>query len=321
MQVMFKIMLSLLLFSSGVSMAQTTLTLTNEMEVVIINDVPANRKPKGAKELIFVYQYEPAVLYFGFKKTESTVQVINRFTQDVEGFNSAKSNCTFARDTIILWSQYPFRASESTYTFTWDGKRILYQSVTYYDPSEEAILLAEKALAEGKLQETIDYYYSVQYPTSYLNEDQVGHTILAKANAVSLGYFKNKQYSQAAGCIDTALGYYTLQLYTEPQTENAMNQLFEDNYSTEYKDSFALYMGNYGYYLYKADSLEKSIRINEWLNRTFPHLAGPYLQRADALYDQGKKADAKPVYILYMERMKEKNKEKNIPQRVLDRSR
>jgi tetratricopeptide (TPR) repeat protein len=318
---MYKIIFCTLLVFAGVAKAQTSLTLTDQMDMVTVNDVPANRKPKGADNLLFVYQYEPAVLFFGFLKTENTLQIIGKFTEDVEGFNAAKSNCTFSNDTITLWSQYPFRASESTYTFTWDGKRMRYLSVTYYDPSEEAIGLAEKALVAGKLQEAIDYYYSVQYPSSYLNEDMVGHTILAKANVMAMGYFKNKQYSQAAGCIDTALGYYTLQLYTEPQTENAMNQLFEDNYAMEYKDSFGLFMGNYGYYLYKADSLEKSIQINEWLNHTFPHLAGPYLQRADALFDQGKTADAKPVYKLYIERMKEKNKEKSIPQRVFDRTR
>ena len=152
-----------------------------------------------------------------------------------------------------------------------------------------------------------------------MNETLVGLQILSKANEVALASSKNKNHGEASRLMEVALDYYVIYVFTEPTDEVGLNAAFEDQYLVEYKDSFGLWMGNYGYFLYKSDSLQKSIDVNLKLNQTYPHLSGPYLQRGDALYDQGKKTQAKPVYLHYMKLMKEKGKEKSIPERVSER--
>jgi hypothetical protein len=61
------------------------------------------------------------------------------------------------------------------------------------------------------------------------------------------------------------------------------------------------------------------VELNDWLNQTYPTLSGPYLQKGDALFDFKKPKEAKSAYLTYIQLMKEKGKEKNIPSRVLDR--
>jgi hypothetical protein len=298
---------------------QSTIPIHSEMVFLLVEEVPQKRIPKGAELLEFAYQYDPAILYFGYHQSETTFKVLGKFTEEVEGFNQAKSRAYYKNDTIYLWSQYPFRASEINYVLVWKGNSINMVSVDYADPSEESIALAEAALKEGKIKEAIEYYYSVQYPSSYMNEDRVGLEILARANTLSLLAGNKKDYRSAIQYFQEAMEYYSLENLRNATDETSLNLIFEDNYLEEYKDSFGLWMGNYGYYLYKGDSLQSSVELNEWINQTYPQLSGPYLQKADALYDLKKPKEAKSAYITYSQLMKEKGKEKNIPSRVLDR--
>ena len=315
-----RILLSLLLLFIGTLLsAQSIIIIPTEMEFVAVQEVPKKRLPKGVKYVEFAYRYEPAILYFGYHVSEEKFQVIGQFTEDT-WFNQAKSNATMHGDTIVLWSQYPFRASEVTYTFVWKGKSIRRIATESRDPSEESITLAEEALKKGNIKEAIEHYYEVQYPSSYMNEDRVGMEILSKANEMGLISFKEKNYSKSVGYIQDALEYYTLSNYTNASTEFDIINAFENSYLSEYRDSFGLWMGNYGYFLYKADSLEKSIETNAWLNKVYPQLSGPYLQRGDALYDLNRQKEAIPIYLQYIALMKEKGKEKSIPERAIKRS-
>jgi hypothetical protein len=313
--ILFSILLPSFLF------AQKTLKLANFTEIIIVSDVPDDKLPKGAENIVFLQSYSDtgSVIYLGYTINEEDVKVLTKFQQDAEWFNSSKSDTRFANDTITLWTQQPFRATEIVYQVLYKNKKAKFISSTWYDPSSEAIELAEKALAEGKIKVAIEYYYTVQYPSSYMNEEQVGLQILSKANKVGLSFSDNKMYSDAALVMEYALDYYGLYAFTEPEDEAGIKKGFEDEYLTEYTDSFGLWMGNYGYFLYKADSLQKSIEVNRKTNKTYPNLSGPYLQRGDALFDLGKKTEAKPIYMKYMALMRQKGKADGIPQRVYDR--
>lgn len=298
---------------------QSTIPIHSEMVFLAVEDVPKKRIPKGAEVLEFAYQYDPAILYVGYHQAETTFKVLGKFTEEVEGFNQAKSRAYYKNDTLYVWTQYPFRASEINYTLAWKGNSIEIISVSYTDPSEESILLAEAALKEGKIKEAIEYYYSVQYPSSYMNEDRVGLEILARANTLSLLAGNKKDYPKAIQYFQEALEYYSLENLRNAADATSLTLIFEDTYLEEYKDSFGLWMGNYGYYLYKGDSLDQSVELNDWLNQTYPTLSGPYLQKGDALFDFKKPKEAKSAYLTYIQLMKKKGKEKNIPSRVLDR--
>lgn len=311
----------LFLFTPCFCSAQKTITLTPEYEQVMVDDVPKDKLPAGASELLFINSYSDTAeaFYLGYLVKDDQFKVLGKFTQDAEWFNGAKAASGYANDTIALWTQQPFRATQTEYFFLWKKNKVTFISSEMSDPSWDAIQMAEQALKEGKIQEAIDYYYQVQYPMAYMDENEVGFQILSKANELAMVSSKNKDYPKAVKYVETALGYYSLLSFTEPADEETLNEVFEDQYMTSYKDSFGLWMGNYGYFLYRADSLEKSIDINAKLNNTYPKLSGPYLQHADALYDLNKKSLAKQVYLRYMTLMKEKGKEKSVPERVHER--
>lgn len=300
--------------------AQSTIAITTELEFLNVEQVPAKRIPKKIERMEFAFQYNPTpILYFGYRLSEEKFKVIGKITEDVEYFNQAKSSAYFANDTLYVWTQQPFRASEINYKFLWSKKTFQFINSYWYDPSEEAIMLAEKALKEGKIAEAIQYYYTVQYPSSYMNEDMVGFTILSRANELGVHASNEHRYKEAVQYMDDAMGYYTLEEFGNAPDDETISLSFEDHYVPEYKDSFGLWMANYGYFLYKADSLERSIGQNTWLTKTYPELSGPYLQLGDALFDLKRNKEARPVYLRYIQLMKEKGKEKNIPQRVHDR--
>ncbi len=311
-----------ILFTITYCSAQKNITLNDTYQQVIVEDVPREVMPKPAAYLMFVKSYDDTanVYYFGYIVQDDNFKVLGKFREDAEWLNIAKSYASYKNDTIYLQSEQPFRATINEYYFLWQKGKIKFLTSEMSDPSWEAVERAEKALSEGKIQEAINNYYEVMYPMSYINENEVGMRILSKANELALTESKNKNYKGAAGYIDTAFGYYSLITFTEPADEAALNVAFEDNYMTEYKDSFGLWMANYGYFLYKADSLQKSIDINNKLNLTYPNLSGPFLQHADALYDLGKKLQARPLYSQYMKLMTEKGKEKNIPERAKERT-
>jgi len=310
-----------LLFMMNICWAQKNIIYNETYQQVVVENVPKEKLPKLATNLMFVKSYEDTarVYYFGYIIKDDNFRVIAKFTQDEEWLNIAKSYSYFTNDTIYLQSEQPFRATINEYYFLWEKNKIIFLKSETSDPSWEAVDRAEKALSEGKIQEAIDNYYQVMYPMSYINEDEVGFNILSKASELALTCSQNKKYANAALYIDTAMGYYNLLSFTEPNDELSLDATFEDHYITQYKDSFGLWMANYGYYLYKADSLEKSITINSQLNNTYPLLSGPYLQHADALYDLNKKTQAKPLYQKYIRLMTDKGKEKNIPERVKER--
>lgn len=310
--------ISLFLFNS--LYAQSTIEITPDLEFLNVEDVPAQRIPKKIERMEFAFQYNSTpTLYFGYRLSETKFKVIGKLTEDVDLFNQAKSSARFDNDTLYVWTQQPFRASEINYKFLWSTKKFEFINSYWYDPSEEAIGLAEKALKEGKIAEAIEHYYEVQYPSSYMNEDVVGMTILSKANELGVKASNNHQYKEAVTYMEEAMVYYALEAFTSAPDDETISLTFEDHYVPEYKDSFGLWMANYGYFLYKADSLEQSIGQNTWLTKTYPELSGPYLQLGDALYDLKRNKEAKPIYLIYIQLMKEKGKEKNIPQRVHDR--
>jgi hypothetical protein len=310
-----------LFFIPAICFAQSKIKITDQVEQISVDAIPLQQLPKGAEELRFFRSYSDSVpvLYLGYPIKENQLKVIAKFKQDAEWFNGSKADARFKNDTISLWSQQPFRATQVVYLILWKNKKAKFISSEMTDPSWEAIALAEKALSEGKIREAIDYYEQVQYPSSYMDENKVGLQILSKANEMGLKMAQTQQYKASIQYIQTALEYYTLFQFTEVTDEKTLTTLFDDQYLPEYKDSFGLWMTNYGYFLYKAASIEESISFNSKLHQTYPALPGPYLQHADALYDLGKKIQAKPVYAKYISLMKSKGNEKLIPPRAFER--
>lgn len=187
------------------------------------------------------------------------------------------------------------------------------------DHSWEMVDSAGLALKEGRIADAVDYYQAVQYPLAYINENEVAMNLLKRASELGLEALSRHDYQQACDYMEAAFRYYRAEYFIQSETEEELDERFEESYMTEQKDSFGLYMSHYGLFLYKSGQLERSVDFNSWVNFMYPLQAAAYLQKADALYDLGRTEEAIPQYRRYVELMQLKGNEKQIPLRISER--
>ncbi len=289
-----------------------------------VENIPSELLPKKVEKIGFIFSDTSEYAAFGYPLDKGKFKVLAK-TGDLEGaYGMPDMNAVYEDQMIVFSTRAPWKATTFLWYYSWDGKKLVLQKTDHFDPSWEEIEAAEEAFKNGNIKEAVDHYNSVQYPSSYLDEGAVAMELFSKANQLGLIQSKQKKFADAAGYIADALNFYYLffiftTINEDPQDEKSYVKSLEDYNLTAYQDSIGKWLGNYGYFLYKADSLDKSIEVNSHINKIYPKLSGPYLQLGDALFDKGKLENAKKPYLQYVALMTEKNKEGSIPQRVHDR--
>jgi tetratricopeptide (TPR) repeat protein len=246
---------------------------------------------------------------------------------EVQFFNYAKmyGMPVCKNDTISFMFEMPYRATQYTCYFTLEKSETKYTGVKflysdYVDESANAIQKAEEALGNKDIAKAVEWYHAVMYPQFYMNEKEVGFSIMNKAHEIAMTLYKNGSYAGAAKVMADAFTYYGNTTKQEYKTIEEMNEDLADSTDMTWtKQKFKLWLGDYGLFLYKAKDYEASIIINSYLNKMIPYLPGPYLQLGDTYYDMGKKAEAKETYKTYAKLMKEQKRDKLIPKRVKER--
>jgi hypothetical protein len=239
-------------------------------------------------------------------------------------FNATKMNTPeWRNDTIFVSSEMPYRATTYKLEFVWDSKAEGFFSTEpeIYDPSSIALDKADSSLAAGNIHLALNWYQSVFYPQTYMNEAEVGKEITIKCHEKALQFFKANQHDSAVVYMEMAFSYYPNMYYTDFKSNSDMKlQIEESPYQIIWtEDQIKLWLGDYGLFLYKAKKYKESIEHNSYLNLIFPDVAGPYLQLGDSYYDSGKKTEAKKAYTKYSSLKKAQKKEKDIPKRVKER--
>ena len=84
------------------------------------------------------------------------------------------------------------------------------------------------------------------------------------------------------------------------------------------KKSNLVKYNNIAYYLEKAGAYKKSIYILERIIEKYPNRTVAYINLGDSYLKDGNKEKAIENYKIYVKQMKDKNKEKKIPKRVLE---
>jgi len=270
---------------------------------------------------------------FGYNLMEDTLVIA--ILQDKEAlvmghllneyiFNATKMNDPeWRNDTIFISSEMPYRATTWNLQFVWDAKVEGFFSTDpqIYDPSAIALDKADSALAAGNIRLALNWYQSVFYPQTYMNEAEVGREITIKCHEIALMFFKESQYDSAIVYMEMAFSYYPNMYYTDFKSNADMKlQIEESPYQIIWtEDQIKLWLGDYGLFLYKAKKYKESIEHNSYMNLIFPDVAGPYLQLGDSYFDSGKKTEAKKAYAKYSSLKKAQKKEKDIPKRVKER--
>jgi tetratricopeptide (TPR) repeat protein len=272
-------------------------------------------------------------LAFGYNSTEDSLVIVMLLDEPVVigwifndyFFNMAKSNHpSWKNDTVFISSEMPYRAALVSFEFVWDKNSEFFIATEpqTYDPSWEAVNKADSLLLKGDLRGAINNYYQVMYPHAYMNEGEVGISLLKCAHEKALKFFNEQKYDSAVAYMDMALDFYPNSNYVSFNDKTAFDTQMSDSATWQQPwtmDHATLWLGDYGLFLYKAKKYAASIEFNSYLNMILPEMAGPFLQLGDSYYDSGKKAEAKTAYKKYSDLKKAQKKEKDIPKRIKER--
>jgi tetratricopeptide (TPR) repeat protein len=231
-----------------------------------------------------------------------------------EPLNTAKSGAEIKGKDILLWSQAPGLMLTTTQRFSWDGTSLLFKAKTENDPSLNAIKRYIDIAAHG----TEDQYekakknddLTIMYPGNYVNGEVIGRIVDAGHKAAMTTYHAGK-VKAAADRMELAF--------------ECAADCWSENQGAEYKDSDADWdqwlsifaadglklplskyipaLNDYGYFLQKQNDLDDAISIYRSLLKRDPNRVPAYLDLANALWDTGKKSEAKKYYATYYTRM------------------
>lgn len=281
-----------------------------------------SKMPPKTDHLILACSYE-AQLYKVVRAYRGKFDVIQSDSLTDFWYNDAKAywDLNVSNDTLYIPSQVPFKATVVTEIFFWDGDKMHHLEPTFEDDNWTKVERADSLLNAGQISEAIAIIESVEYPHSYYNSIEFAERLMITAHKIAIGQFKVKNYDSACAIMDDALTYYENDIVSLYKTrEDLLKDREERPYDQFWSDErIALWMGDYGLFLYKASRLEESVKLNSWLAGMLPEKAGPCLQWADSLYDLNKKEESKKIYRLYISRMEKEGKAKNIPKRVQSR--
>jgi hypothetical protein len=130
-----------------------------------------------------------------------------------------------------------------------------------------------------------------------------------------------KNYSQAVLAFeDKTTQSFISNLSEIPDEAALISSMKSIPQSSLYQDSLGMWLADYSYYLYKINSLDKSIIIASCVNRICPKNSWAFMVKGNALYDSGKIIDAKVAYKEFIRLMTNKGHQDIIPKRILERS-
>lgn len=313
---MKSVILSLILITTytGISYAQQDTVIT----FIPVEQYPEGKMPGNATRMGFMTCNNGSFLW-GYEDKETHYHSLQVLDHAMQYPISDDADAYYRNDTVVFEFRHAWRATVTTYYYKLQKKKLKYLSYGMTDHSWEMVDSAGLALKEGRIADAVDYYQAVQYPLAYINENEVAMSLLKRASELGLEALSRHDYQQACDYMEAAFRYYRAEYFIQSETEEELDERFDESYMTEQKDSFGLYMSHYGLFLYKSGQLERSVDFNSWVNFMYPLQAAAYLQKADALYDLGRTEEAIPQYRRYVELMQLKGNEKQIPLRVSER--
>lgn len=291
-------------------------------QFVEVEHLPETQRIKKQKTG-FIYNESMDSVAWGYRDKKDKLKIVQTLNKEFEQLMAVEIWAGFHNDTIVFNSRYPTKATVRILYFKWDGKKLIFLNEGYYDPNEEPLKKAEEALSKGNIKEAIEWYSSIQYPYTYLNEGEVAGRILSKANQMAYFAGVENRAHDAVQFFDDAFDYYYISNF-DPDVfsfQNEYDEYLVSHNLIDYKDSLKTWLTAYGYQLYLKGDLKKSILVNTFLTKRYARNVQPYLVLADSYFEDRQSNEAKTAYKEYVAVMRELGMERYVPTRAFDRSR
>lgn len=287
--------------------------------IVLVDSMPEEMLPPGVSELGFVLAGENnQPVGFGYEIGELNYKIISKFGKEYDEFNGTDLKAFFRNDTLFFQSHTKYKSVETIHYYSWDSKKLVFLETYTHDPSAEASQAGEAALRKKEIREAAELYNLVQY-APVVTQAKTAFNLLGVAHYLAEDAFRGNSFQEAVEYMDGAFVYHLNKSLIEAKDEFVFNKIVMDNFETKQIDSLGPWLTDYAFYLYKADSLNKSVKVASFVNMCYPKFPEAYLTRADALYDMGQEDEAKPFYDRYIALMTTRGEETYIPQRAKER--
>lgn len=251
----------------------------------------------GPNQIIFLEKFEPKFRFNG-----------NSF-----------SKLEFSGGVVNLCSMVANKAEEVCGQFSWDGKRLQFVKETSFDPNILILNRAKLLKEQGKIKEAIGSYDSISYAESYFNPEQVGVELLQSALLQSKSFTEKNKFKDAAELYKKVIGFKGLKPLMDVKSENELLQKFGKKLFGMTSAQYLEIVMDYLNVLIKARLFDEFISTNGRFLCLFQDPSEISLLRGDAYYAKRDKPKYIESYNKYVSIMRERKKEKSIPDYVQTR--
>lgn len=315
----------LILTNIFVTTAQTAIKKTDLPSHITLIPVQSN----GNK--LFAKKYRAAC--FAYNKNTNELLLYGEINdEEIIFLEKIKHQLTFNPDNIVRCSYTPERGIElcSSVTgkteiicgiFTWKNESAFFEKEERSDVSPGIKQRAEKLLLMQKPKEAMLTYDSLAYPEAYINMEEVAVKLLQSARIKAKEEAAKRKFKEAATIIQTIFTYKGWAWLDKIKSESELKSKFgKELYGLKF-DDFSEILVEYLQYNNDARQYDQTIASITSYIRWYPQKAVWWLLLGDAYYGKKDKEKAKENYKLYITKMKELKKEKQIPDYVEQRMR
>lgn len=287
--------------------------------IILVDSMPEEMLPPGVSELGFILAGDNnQPVGFGYEISELNYKIISKLGKEYDNFNGTDLKAYFRNDTLFFQSHVKYKSVQTINYYSWDSKKLSFMETFTSDPSKEAEQAGEAALRKKLIREAAELYNKVEY-APVATQAKTAFNLLGVAHYLAEDAFRGNSFAEAVEYMDGAFVYHLNKSMLDAKDEFAFNKIVMTNFETKQIDSLGPWLNDYAFYLYKADSMEKCVKIASFVNMCYPKFPEAYLIRADALYDRQQEDEAKPFYDRYIALMTSRGEEADIPKRALER--
>ncbi len=244
---------------------------------------------------------------------------------ETAGFlNPAKTETHCQENQITVTSQLPFAALSSVQVFNWSDQELSLVSTQSIDPSaeniENLIRLAENGDRQ-RLQRNTEAYRWIFYPARYITGAKMAEAI-ERGRKAAWAEYGSGNVRGAAQRLELMfdLTVSLAEVVAAQGDGTGVSQWLSTWRKMEVPTTgYASALADYGYFLYDSGQTKPAITIFRRLLRLDPEQTLLYLRLADALWRNQQFESAQQNYQIFAERMRQENRAREIPQRVLER--
>jgi hypothetical protein len=287
--------------------------------IILVDSIPEEMLPPGVSELGFITAGDNnQPVGFGYDAGGGTYKIISKFGREYDNYAAGEVKAYFRNDTVFFSSKIKYKTEVTLNYYNWDSKKLTFLETYISDPSKEAERNGEAALRKKEIREASLWYNQVenvplqtQAKTAY-NLLNVGHYLADDA-------MQANSFKEAVEYMDGAFVYSINKSLIESKDEFAFYKIVMNTFEHKQSDSLGPWLCDYAFYLLKADSLERSVKLSRFVVMCFPTMPEAQLILADVLYDSGQSEEAVPYYDKYIVLMEKRGDESLIPERAKER--